>query len=63
MNGLTYEQALTELENIVAQLQQQTVSIDDLEQQSKRATELLQFCKEKLRKVSKNLDDTFELEA
>ncbi|MEM9884696.1 MAG: exodeoxyribonuclease VII small subunit [Bacteroidota bacterium] len=60
-DALTYEQALTELEAIVASLQQQAVSIDDLEQQSKRASELVRFCKERLRHISKGLDSTFEL--
>lgn len=58
---LTYEQALAELEMIVQQLQQQTISIDDLEKQSKRAADLVVFCQEKLRKVELALDDTFEL--
>ncbi|MEM9847954.1 MAG: exodeoxyribonuclease VII small subunit [Bacteroidota bacterium] len=58
---LTYEAALSELENIVAQLQQQAVGIDDLEQKSKRASELLAFCQGKLRQVKQQLDDTFEL--
>jgi len=58
---LTYEQALAELETIVQQLQQQAISIDDLEQKSKRAADLVAFCQEKLRKVELALDDTFEL--
>lgn len=58
---LTYEQALAELEIIVQQLQQQTISIDDLEKQSKRAADLVIFCQEKLKKVELALDDTFEL--
>jgi len=59
---LTYENALQELEEIVAKMQQQTVSIDELEAQSKRAAELVAFCQNKLRNVEKNLSEVFDLE-
>ncbi|MEL6720958.1 MAG: exodeoxyribonuclease VII small subunit [Bacteroidota bacterium] len=59
---LTYENALQELEDIVAKMQQQTVSIDELEAQSKRAAELVAFCQNKLRSVEKDLNEIFDLE-
>ncbi|MEN0048942.1 MAG: exodeoxyribonuclease VII small subunit [Bacteroidota bacterium] len=59
---LTYESALQELEEIVANMQQQTVSIDELETQSKRAAELVAFCQNKLRNVEQNLSEVFDLE-
>ena len=59
---LTYENALQELEEIVAKMQQQAVSIDELEAQSKRAAELVDFCQNKLRNVEKNLSEVLDLE-
>ena len=59
---LTYESALQELEEIIAKMQQQAVSIDELEAQSKRAAELVDFCQNKLRNVEKNLSEVLDLE-
>ncbi|MFK7949841.1 MAG: exodeoxyribonuclease VII small subunit [Saprospiraceae bacterium] len=48
---MTYENALQELQTIVAAIENEQVSIDELTAKTKRASELIQFCKEKLRKV------------
>ena len=47
--ALTYEKAITELQDIVTDLQHEVVSIDDLSEKVSRAAELIKFCKEKLR--------------
>jgi exodeoxyribonuclease VII small subunit len=48
---LTYEKAFAELQQIVQQLQEETISIDLLGEKVARAAELIAFCKEKLRKT------------
>lgn len=53
--SLTYEQALAELEQLLEALQSQAISIDDLAMQSRRANELLAFCKEKLRQIESDI--------
>ena len=60
---LTYTKAYAELEKIVNQIENEEVEIDKLAEQVKRASELLSFCKEKLKKSEKeiaNIMKTFE---
>ncbi|MBK8564892.1 MAG: exodeoxyribonuclease VII small subunit [Saprospiraceae bacterium] len=53
---LTYETALQELQSIVAQLQEEAVSMDDLSEKVNWATELLNFCKERLRQTEEQVE-------
>ncbi len=53
---LTYEAALQELQAIVAQLQGEAVSMDDLSEKVARATELLNFCRERLRQTEEQVE-------
>ena len=53
----TYASSLEELQNIVNEIQEETVSLDNLSEKVKRASELIQFCKEKLRKTESELND------
>jgi exodeoxyribonuclease VII small subunit len=60
---LTYEAAYSELQEIVAALENETISVDELALKVKRATELVEFCQSKLKsaetevgKIIKNLD-------
>jgi exodeoxyribonuclease VII small subunit len=46
---LTYSQALTELEEIVAKIESEEIDIDVLADKVKRAAYLIQFCRGKLR--------------
>ena len=57
---LTYEVAQEELEEILQALQQQAVSIDELGEKSKRALELINFCKNKLRTLESELNTAFD---
>ena len=57
---LTYEEALQELQQIVAQLQEDTVSVDELSEKVKRAAELIAYCREKLRTTEESLEGLFE---
>ncbi|MCL2329100.1 MAG: exodeoxyribonuclease VII small subunit [Bacteroidetes bacterium] len=52
-----YSEAIAEIEAIIANIEQGTVSIDDLTTHIKKATELLQFCKQKLTDVEAELKE------
>jgi exodeoxyribonuclease VII small subunit len=52
---LTYSKAYTELEKIVSQIENEEIEIDKLADYVKRASELLTFCKEKLKKSEKEI--------
>jgi len=45
---LKYDEAFTELQQIVADLEDGEISVDDLSLKIKRASELIQLCKKKL---------------
>ena len=45
---LTYTEALAELERIVDEIEEGSVSVDELSEKVKRAAFLLEICKEKL---------------
>ena len=48
-NNLTYESAYTELVDIAADIENETISVDELAAKVKRAAELIQFCQTKLK--------------
>ena len=48
MNDLTYQQALTELEEIVEALEDESIPVDELAIKVKRASDLIEFCQNKL---------------
>ncbi len=58
---LTYEIAVKELEAIVIALQSGEINMDNLAEQSKRAVELLTFCKTQLRSIEQEVNDKLEL--
>jgi len=45
----TYEQAYQELSEIARDIENETISVDQLAQKVKRASELITFCQSKLR--------------
>lgn len=51
-----YQKAYTELQSIVAKLQNEEIGLDDLSKEVKRAAELIKACKEKLRDVEKDIE-------
>lgn len=57
---LTYDKAMMELQQILAELQDQQVSIDELSTKVQRASELIAFCKEKLRSVKEETEQLFD---
>jgi exodeoxyribonuclease VII small subunit len=46
---LTYSQALAELEKIVEDIENEDIEVDRLLEQTKRASYLLRYCREKLK--------------
>ena len=58
---LTYSSAMTELEQIVNGMKNENIDVDSLAEKVKRASELIKFCKTKLKntedEVKKVLDD------
>lgn len=59
---LSYEKALEELETIVEELQGELVNIDELEEKTKRAAFLIDWCRDKLTGAEKQIGDLFNRE-
>lgn len=59
MKKLNYEKALTELQQIVDDLQEDAIGIDELSEKIARAAELIRFCREKLRHTEADIDRLF----
>jgi len=47
--NLTYERAYSELKQIAGEIENETISVDILSEKVKRASFLMEYCKEKLR--------------
>jgi exodeoxyribonuclease VII small subunit len=54
---LTYQKALDELEDILYKMENNKLEIDQLSSQVKKASELITFCKTKLRETEKDVED------
>ncbi len=57
---LHYETAYAELQKIIAGLQNETISIDDLAAKIARAQELVQFCRQRLRETEAQAGKLFD---
>jgi len=57
MEGLTYEKAEQELEQILDDLRNDRIGIDALAEKVERASKLIVFCKEKLASTEKKVED------
>ncbi|MBI1224080.1 MAG: exodeoxyribonuclease VII small subunit [Bacteroidetes bacterium] len=57
---MTYESALHELQELVSNLQESTISMDDLSEKVSRAAELLDFCRAKLRETEEKVKGLFD---
>lgn len=60
MEGYTYESAALELEEILEELKNDSISIDDLAIKVDKAGKLITFCKEKLSNTEKNVTEIIE---
>ncbi len=54
--NMTYDAAYAELNTILSSLQMEDVSLDDLSDKLKRAAELSDFCKTKLRSIEDDIE-------
>ena len=57
-NKFTYNEAVAELQAILAELEDNTieVNIEDLNNKIKRASELMAFCRKQLHEIDKDLE-------
>jgi exodeoxyribonuclease VII small subunit len=57
---ITYEVAISELEKIVEKIENADISVDELSEKVKRASELIKVCKEILRKTDVEVQKILE---
>lgn len=57
---LTYGEATTQIEKILARLRSEEMDVDTLAAEVKRATELIASCKERLRKAEEEVNKILE---
>ncbi len=57
---ITYTAAFEELKEIVDQLENDSVSVDELTEKMKRATVLMKICRDKLTKTEAEVNKTIE---
>ena len=55
---ITYTAAFEELKGIVDQLENDSISVDELAEKMKRATVLMKICKDKLTKTEEEINKT-----
>lgn len=55
-NKLTYKEAMAEMEEIVAKLEDNQLDVDELSSNVKRVSELIVFCKSKLHDTEEEVE-------
>jgi exodeoxyribonuclease VII small subunit len=60
-NKLTYADALAQLEDIIAAMEDNETPLEQLVAQTKKAKELIAYCETALNQVSKELDNQMEV--
>ena len=55
---MTYTAAFEELKEIVDQLENESISVDELTEKMKRATVLMKICRDKLTKTEEEVNKT-----
>lgn len=59
---INYEEAVKELEGIVAKMENDELNIDQMSQQLKRAQQLIKACRDKLTKTDEEIKKILEAE-
>lgn len=59
---LTYQEAITQLESIVHEIENEPLDVDDLSEKVKTALSLVDYCKTKLRTTEDTIKQAFETE-
>lgn len=57
---LTYEEAMTQVEEILGRIQREEVTVDTLAAEIRRATQLIAACKARLAKAEAEVDKILE---
>ena len=57
-NKLTYTSAITELEEIVREIESGEMDVDVLTEKVRKASVLIKFCKDRLRNTQKDVEKT-----
>lgn len=58
--NITYLKALTELREIVSDIESQEIDIDVLTEKVKKAVELINFCRSRLRATEEEIEKIFQ---
>jgi exodeoxyribonuclease VII small subunit len=56
---LTYREAYSELEGLVAEIESDNIQLENLADKVKQANELIAFCEQKLRNIEKEVGKNF----
>ena len=56
----SFDVAMAELRTIVDELQQAEIGLDEMTARAKRAAELIQLCRQRLRQVDNEMEDLFD---
>ncbi len=60
MKNKTYKEAIVELESIVNEIENEEISVDELSEKVKRASQLIRLCKSKLTKTEEEVSKVLE---
>jgi len=60
-NDITYKKAITEIETIITGIENESLDVDELAQQVKKAAQLLKICKSKLKNTEADLDEALKV--
>jgi exodeoxyribonuclease VII small subunit len=61
VSEFSYDAAMQELQTLVGQLQNDQISVDDLAEKVRRASELIRSCREKLRQTEEEVTDALSI--
>jgi exodeoxyribonuclease VII small subunit len=59
-NTVSYSEAVSEIEEILQQIENQETDIDELAKKVSRAAELIKLCSDKLKNTEKEIENIFE---
>lgn len=57
---ITYKEAMAQLEQIVYRIENEEPDVDELSTMVKKASELMQFCRKKLKSTEEEINQTLE---
>lgn len=57
---ITYKEAMAQLEQIVHRIENEEPDVDELSAMVKKASELMQFCRQKLKATEEEINQTLE---